>query len=76
MDEPFDPKTCRARIRTALTEGEVIWSNHASQEMRKAGLTLADSLQVLRAGSVQPGELERGSWRYRVETRSACRHAW
>jgi hypothetical protein len=31
-----------------------------------------DCTTVLRGGVVEPGELERGSWRYRVKTNTMC----
>ena len=62
----------RRRIRSALSGGQVIWSGHAETEMRKAGITKVEGAQILRSGIPAPGELERDSWRYRVETRTAC----
>ena len=38
--------------------------------MEKDGLTTPDVLNVVRAGIVEPSELERGSWRHRVKTNS------
>ena len=48
--------------------GEVVSSKHAAEEMRKDNLTMVDCINVLRGGIVEPGELERGTWRYRVHT--------
>ena len=35
-------------------------------------LTIADCVNVLRGGVVEPGEFERGSLRYRVSTARLC----
>lgn len=40
--------------------------------MAKDKLTMEDVVNVLRAGVVEPSELERGSWRHRVKTNSIC----
>ncbi|HSK02682.1 MAG TPA: DUF4258 domain-containing protein [Kofleriaceae bacterium] len=44
------------------------FSKHAYEEMAKDDLTEVDVRNTLRAGVARPGELEKGSWRYRVET--------
>jgi hypothetical protein len=30
------------------------------------GITQADVIRILRSGTVEPAEFERGSWRYRI----------
>jgi hypothetical protein len=55
-------------IRQILEAGTVTPSQHALDEMAKDDLTLVDCVNVLRGGVVEPPELERGSWRYRVRT--------
>jgi hypothetical protein len=40
--------------------------------MEKDGLTDQDAINVLRGGSVLPGEWENGSWRYRIATQKMC----
>jgi len=47
-------------------------TGHALAEMRKDKLSTVDCTSVLRGGVVEPGELERGSWRYRVKTNTIC----
>lgn len=66
--EPLDPAAARALIRTILDTGTVSFSRHALQELGKDDLTTVDAVNVLRGGIVSPGELERGTWRYRVRT--------
>jgi Domain of unknown function (DUF4258) len=66
--EPFDPATTRQRIRSILERGRTGWSRHALSEMAKDDLTTVDIVNVLRGGTVRPGEFERGSWRYQVLT--------
>jgi hypothetical protein len=41
---------------------------HAREEMTDDDLSIRDMLRVLRGGVVEPGELCRGTWRYRVRT--------
>ena len=64
--EPFDPQEAKKRIRSILETGVVTPAGHAMDEMEKDGLTMVDCINVLRGGWVEPGEWERGSWRYRV----------
>ena len=68
LDEPLDPATARALIRSILADGSVRFSRHALEEMDKDGLSELDVTNVLRGGAVDPGELEHGTWRYRVRT--------
>ena len=70
--EPFDPQEAKKRIRSILETGVVTPSGHAMDEMEKDGLTMVDCINVLRGGWVEPGEWERGSWRYRVRTARIC----
>jgi hypothetical protein len=66
--EPLDPVAAKALVRTILNAGTVSFSQHALQELGKDDLTTVDAVNVLRGGVVSPGELERGTWRYRVRT--------
>jgi hypothetical protein len=59
-------------IRGILQAGTVSFSGHAVEEMRKDKLTTVDCTNVLRGGVVEPGESDRGSWRYRVKTNMIC----
>lgn len=68
LQEPLDPSTAKQLIRTILTTGSVSFSKHALAEMDHDGLTAVDVTNVLRGGTVDPGENENGSWRYRVRT--------
>jgi len=68
VKEPLDPDAAKKHIRAILASGEVTFSGHALDEMRKDNLTTVDCVNVLRGGVVEPGEFERGSWRYRVRT--------
>ena len=55
-------------IRTILDAGVMAFSRHALEEPGKDDLTTVDAVNALRGGVVGPGELERGTWRYRVRT--------
>ena len=59
-------------LREILASGTLTFSGHAKREMEKDGLTTPDVVNVLRAGVVEPSEVERGSWRHRVKTNSIC----
>lgn len=63
----------RGLVKRIVREGEIAWSGHARDEMRKDNLDTGDCLNVLRAGAVrEPPDFERGSWRYRVHTSRIC----
>ena len=49
-----------------MATGRVVFSRHALEEMAKDRLSDGDVAAVLRGGVVEPAELERGSWRYRM----------
>ena len=68
MDEPLAPDAAKQLIREILRAGRFIYSRHANEELLADCLTTVDCENVLRGGVVRPGELEHGSWRYRVET--------
>jgi hypothetical protein len=66
--EPISPPEARRLIRAIIETGSVSFSKHAEEELAKDKLTMVDATNVLRGGVVDPGELENGSWRYRVRT--------
>ena len=70
--DPLEPAVARQWIRRIIAEGTVTFSAHALEEMGKDEMTTVDCGNVLRAGVVEPPELERGSWRYRVRTSRMC----
>ena len=68
LSEPLAPATARMLIRSILESGSVGFTKHAREEMANDSLTEIDVVNVLRGGTVEPAELERGTWRYRVRT--------
>jgi Domain of unknown function (DUF4258) len=68
--EPLEPGAARRLLRAILAKGNVIFSSHALDEMEQDAITEADVIRVLRGGAVEPAELVRGSWRYRVRAQS------
>ncbi|HSO34725.1 MAG TPA: DUF4258 domain-containing protein [Labilithrix sp.] len=66
--EPLSPPEARRLIRDIIENGSVSFSKHAEEELAKDNLTMVDATNVLRGGVVDPGELENGTWRYRVRT--------
>ena len=72
LREPLEPSAAKRLIRKIIELGTVTFSKHALEEMAKDDLTTVDCVNILRGGVVQPSELERGSWRYRVRTARMC----
>jgi hypothetical protein len=66
--EPLDPTRARQLIRSILDAGTVRFSGHALEELAKDDLTTLDCANVLRGGTVEPPELDKGTWRYRIRT--------
>jgi hypothetical protein len=64
--ECLRPHAVKQALRAALASGSVNFTQNALTEMAKDKITQDEALAVLRAGVVEPGEFERGSWRYRV----------
>jgi hypothetical protein len=67
-----DAASARKLLREILATGRLWYSGHAKDEMARDQLTTLDVVNVLRAGVVEPSELERGSWRHRVKTNRIC----
>jgi len=72
VPEPLEPGAAKRLIRKIIESGTVSFSKHAEEEMAKDDLNTVDCVNILRGGIVRPGEMERGSWRYRVETAHMC----
>jgi hypothetical protein len=62
----------RKLLSRILREGAVAFSRHAQAEMEEDDLAEVDIVNTLRCGTVREGELEHGTWRYRVETDRMC----
>lgn len=70
LSEPLESKAAKALIRKILDQGSVDLSvPHAQTRMGQRSMDAVDVENVLRAGVVEPAELERGTWRYRVSTK-------
>jgi hypothetical protein len=64
------PSKVKALIIAILNgDGNLTVSQHALKEMRDDAISMVELEGTLRGGVVEPGELERGSWRYRVRRR-------
>jgi hypothetical protein len=66
VKEPLDSAGVRRLIREVLGSGEVRFSRHALEEMRKDQLSEVDCVNVLRGGAVGQAGFENGSRRYPV----------
>lgn len=69
MREPLPPAQAKQLIGRILTGGDVSFSEHALSEMVEDDLDIVDVRAVLRGGVVEPGEMNNGSWRYRVRAK-------
>ena len=67
--EPLKPDGAKQLIRRILKSGRFTYARHAKEEMLADDLTTVDCENILRGGVVRPPDFEKGSWRYRVETR-------
>ena len=61
LTEPLRPAEARKLLRAILASGEVVFTNHALDEMEQDGISQAEAIGVLRSGVVEPAEYERGS---------------
>lgn len=74
MDEPLSPTAAKALIVQILESGGVLeFSAHAREEMHNDGVSEAEVRAVLRGGIIEPAELEKGTWRYRISVTRADR---
>jgi hypothetical protein len=70
--ECLPPAAVKRTLLAALAAGEIRFAGHALTEMENDKITQDEALAVLRGGVVEPGELERGCWRYRVRATRTC----
>jgi hypothetical protein len=68
VNEPLPPATVKRLLVSLLATGTLSFTKHAYEEMAKDNLTEIDVRNTLRGGTVRPGELVNGTWRYRMET--------
>jgi hypothetical protein len=66
LNEPLGPAQAKRLLRAILAAGDVSFTKHALDEMDQDGISQAEAIGVLRSGTVEPAEFERGSWRYRL----------
>ena len=66
LNEPLNEQSAKRLIRDILKNSTVRWSRHALDGMKNRKLTTVDCVNVLRAGVVEPLELELGTWQYRM----------
>jgi hypothetical protein len=68
VKEPLPPATVKRLLVELRAAGILSFTKHAYEEMTKDNLTEIDVRNTLRGGTVRPGELVSGTWRYRVDT--------
>ncbi|MCK5689689.1 DUF4258 domain-containing protein [Myxococcota bacterium] len=69
----LDARQARKLVTYILNHGEVVFTQHARQEIAKDNRTEEDARNVLRAGQIyEPGELKNDYWRYRLHTQKFC----
>jgi len=76
---PEDPTLCAMRetdvkfhVRNIVRDGEVGFTKHARMEMAEDDMSVADCMNLLRAGIVGAAEWENGEYRYRITTPRMC----
>src|SRR5436190_13622313 len=71
LKEPLKMSVARNLARTIMNTDplRMAFSPHAWDEMGKEEITDLDVCNVIRAGVYVDAEFEKGSWRYRVQTR-------
>jgi hypothetical protein len=62
------PDVARDLFRRIVKDGDIEFTKHAREELKKDNLHTTDCMNVLRGGSVVATELRHGKIRYRVET--------
>jgi len=68
LEAAYNPVCAKQLIRTIISDGTVIVTQHAKREMQADNLTIVDCINVLRGGIVDPAEWENGAWRHRIHT--------
>lgn len=68
LREPLGDDEASNLIRHIALAGKVTYDRHFIKAMADDDLTMADCLNVLRAGWVEFSEYENGAWRYRKRT--------
>jgi len=68
LTEPLSPDDTKRLVRRILESGVTTFSQHAREEMAKDRLTDVEVLRVLRSGTCERSDWERGTWRYRMRT--------
>ena len=66
--DALEPREAHRLIRQAIGSGSTVISPHFVKRLTDRGLDMQDCINVLTSGTVDPPELEKGSWRYRVRT--------
>jgi hypothetical protein len=64
VKEPLPPATVKRLLVELRAAGILSFTKHAYEEMAKDNLTEIDVRNTLRGGTVRPGELVSGTWRY------------
>lgn len=66
---PLTPADAKARARTLLAEGRVLFCPHADERAKERNLTTGDIRNVLKGGVFEPAELVQGGvYRYQART--------
>ncbi|WP_417318348.1 DUF4258 domain-containing protein [Emcibacter sp.] len=71
-DAPMDPATATEVLRTFYNEAlELLWTNHAKEQMSDRGLIMSDVLHILKFGFVfkegKPATLQ-GYFKYKIQS--------
>jgi len=67
LDEPLKRTEAKKLILSILKDGSISYAQpHAMERLRKRHISTVDCLNVLRGGTAEEAEHEKGQWRYRV----------
>jgi len=69
--DPLSPERATELVHQIVRDGNVAFSDRALATLRSEGLTTADCHNVLRWGTSDPAESQRGVWCYRLHTAGA-----
>jgi putative zinc finger/helix-turn-helix YgiT family protein len=69
---PDEGTDVKFHVQNIVREGEVGFTKHARAEMADDDMSVADCMNLLRAGLVGAAEWENGEFRYRITTARMC----
>jgi hypothetical protein len=69
---PMKETDVKFHVRNIVWDGEVGFTKHARTEMANDDMSVADCMNLLRAGIIGAAEWENGEYRYHITTPRMC----